>query len=69
MGDGIRDLAGEEPGEIRPASCKLRGETVKVDSEAEHAGSVVRAELCDECGKDPSEDIACAALAQAGIAR
>src|ERR1700704_2367367 len=68
MGYGIRDFAGEEAGQIRAARCQLRGQTVKIDAEAQHARSVVRAKLRNKRREDPGKDITRAALRQAGIA-
>src|SRR6202158_1690697 len=68
MGYAIRDFAGEEAGQVRAARCQLRGQTVKIDAEAQHARSVVCAKLCNKRREDPGKDVARAALRQAGIA-
>src|ERR1700716_2945035 len=69
VGHGVRNLTGEEAGQISSARCQLRRQAVKIDPEAQHARSVVRAELRSERREDSGEDIARSALPQAGIAR
>src|SRR6266550_7441835 len=39
----VCNFAGEEAGQIRPARCQLRSQTVKVDAKAQNSRSVVRA--------------------------
>ena len=47
---------------------QLRGQTVKVDAEAQHSRPVVRAKLRKERREDPRQDIPRAAFRQASVA-